>query len=97
MIDFAFAADGSQTNMLMQFAPMLLILVVFYFLIMCPQKKKLNDHQALIAGLKKGDRVVLASGFSGRITKAGDEFFTIEIANGVEVEVERNAVSRKIT
>ncbi len=98
MIDFAFAADAAQQpNMLLQFAPMILILVVFYFLIMRPQQKKLKAHQAMINELKKGDRVILASGFAGRITKVGDEFFSVEIANGVEVEVERPAISRKVS
>ena len=98
MIDFAFAADAAQQpNMLLQLAPMILILVVFYFLIMRPQQKKLKAHQAMINELKKGDRVILASGFAGRITKVGDEFFSVEIANGVEVEVERPAISRKVS
>ena len=96
MIDFAYAADTAQPSMLMQFAPMILILVVFYFLIMRPQQKKLKDHQAMISELKKGDRIILASGLAGRITKVGEEFFTVEIANGVEVEVERAAVNRKL-
>ncbi|KLT72688.1 preprotein translocase subunit YajC [Neisseria arctica] len=97
MIDFAYAADAAaQPNLLMQFAPLILILVVFYFLIMRPQQKKFKAHQAMLAELKRGDRVILASGFTGTITNVSEKFFNVEIAKGVIVEVERNAVSSKV-
>lgn len=97
MIDFAYAADAAaQPSMLMQFGPLILILVVFYFLIMRPQQKKFKAHQAMLAELKSGDRVILASGFAGRIVRADEKFFTVEIAKNVEVQVERNAVASKV-
>ncbi|UOO78129.1 preprotein translocase subunit YajC [Neisseria sp. Dent CA1/247] len=96
MIDFAYAADAAQPNFLMSMAPMILIIVVFYFLIMRPQQKKFKAHQAMIAELKVGDKVLLASGFKGTVKKVGEQFFTVEIARGVEVEVERNAVASKV-
>ena len=97
MIDLAYAVDGAaaQPNVLMQFAPLVLIMVVFYFLIMRPQQKKFKAHQAMLAELKVGDRVLLASGFVGKITKTGEKYFSVEIARGVEVQVERNAVAAK--
>lgn len=97
MIDFAYAADtaAAQPSALMQFAPLALILVVFYFLIMRPQQKKFKTHQAMLAELKVGDKVVLASGFKGTITKIGEQFYSVEIARGVIVEVERNAIASK--
>ncbi|MDO4997714.1 MAG: preprotein translocase subunit YajC [Neisseria sp.] len=84
-----------DTNALMQFAPLVLIMLVFYFLIMRPQQKKFKAHQAMLAALQTGDRVVLASGFAGKIVKTGEKFFTVEIARGVEVQVERNAIAAK--
>ncbi|MDO4641008.1 MAG: preprotein translocase subunit YajC [Neisseria sp.] len=98
MINFAYAADAAPAanNMLMQFGPLILILVVFYFLIMRPQQKKFKAHQAMLAELKSGDRVILASGFAGRITRVDEKFFTVEIAKNVEVQVERNAIASKI-
>ncbi|OSI11572.1 MULTISPECIES: preprotein translocase subunit YajC [Neisseria] len=96
MIDFAYAADAAQPNFLMSMAPMILIIVVFYFLIMRPQQKKFKAHQAMIAELKVGDKVLLASGFKGTVKKVSEQFFTVEIARGVEVEVERNAVASKV-
>lgn len=86
----------NEPNAIMQFAPLVLILLVFYFLIMRPQQKKFKAHQAMLAELKAGDRVTLASGFTGKITRVEEKYFTVEIARGVEVQVERNAVANKI-
>ena len=97
MIDFAYAADAAaQPNMLMQFGPFVLIMFAFYFLMIRPQQKKMKAHQAMLASLKVGDRVILASGFAGKITKIEERFFTVEIARNVDVQVERNAVAQKI-
>lgn len=96
MIDFAYAAEGSTASgALMQFAPLVAILFIFYFLVMRPQQKKFKAHQQMIAELKKGDKVITNAGFVGRITKVGERFFTLEIAPNVEVEIERQAVSSK--
>lgn len=97
MIDLAYATNGAaaQPSVWMQFAPLVLIMVVFYFLIMRPQQKKFKAHQAMLADLKVGDRVLLASGFVGKITKTGEKYFSVEIARNVEVQVERNAVAAK--
>lgn len=97
MIGLTYATDAAQPGGLMSFAPLALILVVFYFLILRPQQKKFKAHQAMLAELKTGDKVILASGFTGKITKVGEKFFTVEIARNVEVEVERHAVAAKRT
>ena len=97
MIDFAFAADGAAPSELMQFAPLVLILLVFYFLIMRPQQKKFKAHQQMLSELKKGDKIITSSGIAGRITKVGEQFFSVEIAPNVEVEIERNAITSKAT
>ena len=87
--------DMEQGSMLTQFAPLILIMVVFYFLIMRPQQKKFKAHRAMLADLKVGDKVLLTAGFKGKITKVGEQFFTVEIGRGVDVEVERNAIAAK--
>lgn len=87
--------DMEQGSMFTQFAPLILIMVVFYFLIMRPQQKKFKAHQAMLADLKVGDKVLLTAGFKGKITKVGEQFFTVEIGRGVDVEVERNAIAAK--
>ncbi|EMS5578065.1 preprotein translocase subunit YajC [Neisseria gonorrhoeae] len=81
-----------------QFAPLVLIMVVFYFLIMRPQQKKFKAHQAMLAALKAGDKVVLAAGFKSKVTRVGEQFFTVDIGQGtkIEVEVERNAIAAKV-
>ncbi|ATD65496.1 preprotein translocase subunit YajC [Neisseria weixii] len=84
-----------EQSMLAQFAPLVLIMVVFYFLIMRPQQKKFKAHQQMLSELKAGDKVVLAAGFKGRITKVGEQFYGVEIGRGVEVEVDRNAIASK--
>ena len=81
----------------MQFAPLVLILLVFYFLIMRPQQKKFKAHQQMLSELKKGDKIITSSGIAGRITKVGEQFFSVEIAPNVEVEIERNAITSKAT
>ena len=80
-----------------QLVPFVLIMALAYFLIMRPQQKKFKAHQAMLADLKVGDKVVLAAGFRGRITKVGEQFFTVDIGQGakIEVEVERNAIAAK--
>lgn len=96
MIDFAYAADAAAPSALMQFAPLVLILLVFYFLIMRPQQKKFKAHQQMVSELKKGDKVITSSGIAGRITKVGEQFFGVEIAPNVVVEIERNAITAKV-
>jgi preprotein translocase subunit YajC len=100
MIDFAYAqsaaAPAGFMGQLGSFLPLLAILVVFYFLVMRPQQKKYKLHQAMINELKKGDKVVTNSGIAGRITKVGEQFFTVEIAPNVAVEIERNSISTRV-
>lgn len=96
MISIAYAADAAQAGASSGFAsflPLILILVVFWFLVMRPQQQKYKKHQEMIAELKRGDKVILNSGFLGRITKVDDRFFTVEIADNVEVKVEKMAIA----
>ena len=57
-----------------------------------PQMKRTKEHKLMVAALAKGDEVVTAGGMLGRITKLGDDFVTLELANGVEVQIQRRAV-----
>ena len=82
---------------LSQLVPFVLIMAFAYLLLIRPQNKKFKEHQAVLATLKVGDKVVLAAGFRGRVTKVGEQFFTVDIGQGakIEVEVERNAIAAK--
>jgi preprotein translocase subunit YajC len=79
---------------LVSLLPMLAIVAVFYFLLIRPQQKKAKETRAMLAALQKGDEVVTAGGVVGRISKLGDQYATIEIANGVEMNVQRGAVAQ---
>ncbi len=86
------AAGGTPTGMdsLMQFVPLILIFVVFYFLLIRPQQQARKKHTAMIASVKRGDTVVTAGGLVGKVvkvTKPEDPEVTIEIADGVHVNV----------
>ena len=87
------AAGGAQPNALLQMLPLLLIFVVFYFLLIRPQAKRAKEHKAMVAALGTGDEVVIAGGILGRVTEISDQFLTVEIANGVQVKVQRHTVA----
>jgi preprotein translocase subunit YajC len=71
---------------------LLLMFVVLYFVMIRPQMKKQKEHKAMIDALAKGDEIITAGGFLGKVSKLGDSFLSIEIANGVEVQMQRSAV-----
>lgn len=68
-------------------------ILIFYFLIWRPQSKRAKEHKALMAGLNKGDEVVTSGGVAGKITKVSDDFIVVEIADNVEVKVQKVAVA----
>ena len=71
---------------------MILMFVVLWFLMIRPQMKKAKEHKALIEALAKGDEVVTGGGLVGKITKVGDNYVTLEIAEGTEVTVQKPAI-----
>jgi preprotein translocase subunit YajC len=74
--------------------PLILIFGIMYFLLIRPQQKKLKDHQALVAALRRGDQVVTAGGIVGKVTKVKDDNeVEIEIATGVNVRVIRSTIT----
>jgi preprotein translocase subunit YajC len=89
----AYAQDGSQSGGLMSFLPLIIIFVIFYFLLIRPQMKKAKEHKKLVAELGNGDEVVTNGGLLGRITKVGESFITVELADNVQIKVQRHAIS----
>lgn len=90
---FAQAAAGSDTQSnLMSLLPMVLMFVVLYFVMIRPQMRKQKEHKAMIDALAKGDEVVTGGGLLGKVTKIGETSLSVEIANGVEVQLQRAAV-----
>lgn len=76
----------------MQFLPIILMFVVLYFLMVRPQMKRAKEHKAMVDALAKGDEVVTQGGIAGRVAKVGDNYVALEIAEGVEVQVQKPAV-----
>jgi len=88
----AAAAGGDMQSSLMSMLPLLLMFVVLYFVMIRPQMKKQKEHKTMIDALAKGDEIVTAGGFLGKVSKLGDGYLHVEIANGVEVQMQRSAV-----
>jgi len=96
-IDKAFAAGAAPAGFdIMSFLPMIVIFVLFWFLMVRPQQKKMKEHQKMLSEIQKGDEVITQGGVLGRVVKAGEQFLTLEIANGVEINVQRPAVTGKV-
>ena len=87
------AGAADPTGGFMQLLPMILMFVVLWFLMIRPQMKKAKEHKALIEALQKGDEVVTGGGLVGRITKVGEGYVTVEIAEGTEVVVQKPAIA----
>ena len=87
------AAPEGQPDPLMSFLPLILIFVVFYFLLIRPQTKRAKEHKKMVSELKNGDEVVTSGGVLGRIVEAGDQFLTLEVADGVNLKIQRNTVA----
>lgn len=87
---------AQQPGLFMSMLPLLLILVVFYFMIIRPQNRRMTEHRSMLKALNKGDAVVTAGGILGKIVKLpNDDDVVVEIAPGVEVTVLRNTIMMK--
>ena len=86
------AAGGDMMSTLTGMLPLLLMFVVLYFVMIRPQMKRQKEHRAMIDALAKGDEIATAGGLLGKVTKLGDSHLGVEIAAGVEVQLQRSAV-----
>lgn len=92
---YAQAAGGGFGGGLAGMMPLILIFGIMYFLMIRPQQKKIKQHQAMVAALRKGDQVVTAGGLIGKVTKVGAENdVEVEIASGVKVKVVQHTISQ---
>lgn len=81
------------SNPILTFAPIALLMVAMYFLMMRPQQQAQKRHQAAIAGIKRNDTVVLSSGLIGKVTRIEDAELMVEIASGVNVRVVKTMIA----
>jgi preprotein translocase subunit YajC len=93
-VDSAWAQEGATTGggysaLLFPVA----LIVVFYFLLIRPQQKKQKEHRQMVETLAVGDEVITGGGVLGKITELGEQFLTVEIAQGVSVKVQRHTVA----
>src|SRR5271165_355585 len=85
---------GDSGGMITSFMPLILIIVIMYFLVLRPQQQKVKQHQAMIKALRRGDTVVTNGGLVGKVTKVmDDEHIEIEISDGVRVRQMRSMVT----
>ncbi|MFZ4603625.1 MAG: preprotein translocase subunit YajC [Caulobacterales bacterium] len=93
---FAQAAGGApdpMTAALVQLAPLVLIIIVFYFLLIRPQQRRLKAHQDMIKALQRGDTIVTSGGLIGKVKAVADDELRVELAPNVEVRVVRGTVA----
>lgn len=84
---------GGAMDMLIQFLPLVGLVILFYFLMIRPQQRRMKSHQTMLAALKRGDTVILSSGVHGKIVRVEDTTVGVEIATGITVKVRKAMIS----
>ena len=90
------AAGGAPMDMVVQFLPLVALVVLFYFLMIRPQQRRMKAHQTMLGGLKRGDNVVLSSGVHGKVVRVEEADVGVEIATGVTVKVRKGMISEVV-
>jgi preprotein translocase subunit YajC len=86
------ASGGGTESSLLSLLPLVLMFVVLYFIMIRPQMKRQKEHKAMVEALAKGDEVVTSGGVLGRVSKLGETYLHVEVANGVELQVQRSSI-----
>lgn len=89
---YAQAAATPPGGGIIEFLPLIVIAVVFYFMILRPQQKRAKEQKAMLGALQKGDEIVTLGGELGRVVKVGENYLSVEIADNVTVQIQKNAV-----
>ena len=93
MLDFLAAGSAQAAPPgWVNFLPIIGMIAIFWFLIIRPQMKRQKEHRSMIEALAKGDEVATAGGLLGKVTRLGDQYLGVEVAPGIEVQVQRTAV-----
>jgi len=82
-------------GILMNLAPLILIFVVFYFLLIMPQQKKAKEHKQMLASIDKGDEVITSGGIHGKVVGVADQVLTLDIGEKVKIKVSREFIALK--
>lgn len=95
---YAQAAGGGAGSAFASFIPLILIFAIMWFLLIRPQQKKMKEHQAMVAALRRGDEVVTQGGLVGKVTRVKDDGeLEVEIAPNVRVRVIRNTIAQVLS
>src|SRR3989338_4841764 len=86
-------SQAPQVNPLINLFPLILIFVIFYFLLIRPQKSKEKEHQKMLANLNKNDEIVTSSGIHGTIVNVKDKLVIVRIDENVKIELDKNCVA----
>ena len=89
--------SGGSAGILVGILPWVLIFVIFYLLMIRPQQRRVKEHQAAIAAVKKGDEVITGGGIRGRVSKVTETEVEVEIAQGVKVRVVKSTISQVLS
>ena len=89
----AHAQAGGGGDPTFSFIMLIALFAVFYFVLIRPQSKRQKEHKAMVASLSKGDEVVTNGGLLGKITNVGDNFVSLEVAEGFQVRVQRMSIA----
>ena len=84
---------SQQPGALVQFAPLVVLLVLFYFVLIRPQMKRGKEHKDMLGKLAKGDEIITNGGLAGTVREIGENFITLELAEGVSVKMQKSAVA----
>jgi len=94
LISPAYAQQAAaQPSAFMQFFPLIILVVVFYFLLIRPQMKRNKEHRQMLEKIAKGDEVVTGGGLAGRVIAIGEAYITLEVADNVNIKVQKQAVT----
>lgn len=93
LISPAFAQAAGPQSTIQPLIMLGIFFVVFFFLVIRPQMKRAKEHRTMVSALSKGDEVITSGGLAGRIDDVSDSFITVEVADGVRVKVQKQAVT----
>jgi preprotein translocase subunit YajC len=86
-------AGGAQSDPLLGFLPLVIIFVLFYFLLIRPQSKRQKEHRQMIEALAAGDEIVTGGGVLGKVGEVGEQFVSVEVAEGVTLRIQKHTIS----
>lgn len=92
-VESAWAQAPAGGNQLLSFLPLVVIFVLFYFLLIRPQQKKQKEHRSMIDNLTTADEIVTGGGVLGKVTEVGEQFVTVEVANGVSIKIQKHTIA----